>query len=118
MKNEVTISGMMIPILRELWRRRLTAISLRWYPIRVAVSLISLIVSGFTLCVSPDSALDTVLLDMPSSLAISIIVVCFMSFMILSKAYNSATNIQIKNKKSSNEERFFLFGILSDDCTV
>ena len=44
---------------------------------RVVVSLISLIVSGFTLCVSPDNALDTVLLDMPSSLAISIIVVCF-----------------------------------------
>ena len=42
--------------------------------------MISLIVSGFTLCVSPDNALDTVLLDIPSSLAISIIVVCFISF--------------------------------------
>lgn len=44
--------------------------------------------SGFTLCVSPDNALDTVLLDIPSSLAISIIVVCFIWFVVLSYAYN------------------------------
>ena len=44
--------------------------------------------SGFTLCVSPDNALDTVLLEIPSSLAISIIVVCFIWFVVLSYAYN------------------------------
>ena len=44
--------------------------------------------SGFTLCVSPDNALDTVLLEIPSSLVISIIVVCFIWFVVLSYAYN------------------------------
>ena len=67
-----------MPIVLVLRWRRFTAISFFRYPILSAVSMTSLTVSLLTFCESLESARETVDFDIPSSLAMSFMVMCLM----------------------------------------